>query len=150
MLARTHTFHGGEKLVRIMTKKTKQGCICLNARCGVLFSVIFSLTGYEVTLSTVAAFLTIVGYSLNDTIVILDPASGAEAKGIVTASNTTTGVITVAPFDNVALGATFYAGAGGATLKVFVYGSSYAKGTNLNGVAAGAGCAHFQGGWSPP
>lgn len=33
---------------------------------------IFSLTGYEITLSTVAAFLTIVGYSLNDTIVILD------------------------------------------------------------------------------
>ena len=79
--------------------------------------------------------------SINDTIVILDPASGTEAKGIVTASNTTTGVITVAPFDNVALGATFYgAGSpGGATLKVFVYGSSYAKGTNLGGVAAGAG-----------
>ena len=77
--------------------------------------------------------------SINDTIVILDPASGAEAKGLVTASNTTTGVITVAPFDNVALGATFYAGAGGATLKVFVYGSSYAKGTNLGGIAAGAG-----------
>ena len=33
---------------------------------------VFSLTGYEITLSTVAAFLTIVGYSLNDTIVILD------------------------------------------------------------------------------
>ena len=33
---------------------------------------IFSITGYEITLSTVAAFLTIVGYSLNDTIVILD------------------------------------------------------------------------------
>ena len=33
---------------------------------------IFSLTGFEITLSTVAAFLTIVGYSLNDTIVILD------------------------------------------------------------------------------
>ena len=31
---------------------------------------IFSLTGFEITLSTVAAFLTIVGYSLNDTIVI--------------------------------------------------------------------------------
>jgi len=77
--------------------------------------------------------------SINDTVVILDPASGAEAKGLVTASNTTTGVITVAPFDNVALGATFYAGAGGATLKVFVYGSSYAKGTNLGGIAAGAG-----------
>ena len=77
--------------------------------------------------------------SINDTVVILDPASGAEAKGLVTASNTTTGVITVAPFDNAALGATFYAGAGGATLKVFVYGSSYAKGTNLGGIAAGAG-----------
>ena len=77
--------------------------------------------------------------SINDTVVILDPASGAEAKGLVTASNTTTGVITVAPFDNVALGTTFYAGAGGATLKVFVYGSSYAKGTNLGGIAAGAG-----------
>ena len=33
---------------------------------------IFSFTGYEITLSTIAAFLTIVGYSLNDTIVILD------------------------------------------------------------------------------
>ena len=33
---------------------------------------IFSLTGFEITLSTLAAFLTIVGYSLNDTIVILD------------------------------------------------------------------------------
>ena len=33
---------------------------------------VFSLTGFEITLSTVAAFLTIVGYSLNDTIVILD------------------------------------------------------------------------------
>ena len=33
---------------------------------------VFSLTGFEITLSTVAAVLTIVGYSLNDTIVILD------------------------------------------------------------------------------
>jgi hypothetical protein len=77
--------------------------------------------------------------SISDTIVILDPASGAEAKGIVTASNTTTGALTVAAFDTAALGATFYAGAGGATLKIFVYGSSYAKGTNLGGIAAGAG-----------
>ena len=77
--------------------------------------------------------------SINDTIVILDPASGAEAKGIVTASNTTTGALTVAAFDTAALGATFYAGLGGATLKIFVYGSSYAKGTNLGGIAAGAG-----------
>ena len=33
---------------------------------------IFSFTGYEITLGTVAAFLTIVGYSLNDTIVVYD------------------------------------------------------------------------------
>ena len=33
---------------------------------------VFSLTGYEITLSTVAAFLTIVGYSLNDTVVVFD------------------------------------------------------------------------------
>jgi preprotein translocase SecF subunit len=33
---------------------------------------IFSLLGYEVSLAVIAAFLTIVGYSLNDTIVIFD------------------------------------------------------------------------------
>ena len=33
---------------------------------------IFSILGYEVSLSVIAAFLTIVGYSLNDTIVIFD------------------------------------------------------------------------------
>ena len=33
---------------------------------------VFSLTGFEITLSTVAAFLTIVGYSLNDTVVVFD------------------------------------------------------------------------------
>ena len=33
---------------------------------------IFSLTGKEVSLAVVAAFLTIVGYSLNDTIVVFD------------------------------------------------------------------------------
>ena len=33
---------------------------------------IFSILGYEISLSVVAAFLTIVGYSLNDTIVIFD------------------------------------------------------------------------------
>ncbi|MFL3005060.1 MAG: hypothetical protein ACJZ1R_02725 [Candidatus Neomarinimicrobiota bacterium] len=31
---------------------------------------IFSLFGYEISLAVIAAFLTIVGYSLNDTIVI--------------------------------------------------------------------------------
>ena len=33
---------------------------------------IFSLLGYEISLAVIAAFLTIVGYSLNDTIVIFD------------------------------------------------------------------------------
>jgi preprotein translocase subunit SecF len=33
---------------------------------------IFGFSNFEITLSTIAAFLTIVGYSLNDTIVILD------------------------------------------------------------------------------
>ena len=33
---------------------------------------IFSILGYEISLPIVAAFLTIVGYSLNDTIVIFD------------------------------------------------------------------------------
>ena len=33
---------------------------------------VFSILGYEISLSVIAAFLTIVGYSLNDTIVIFD------------------------------------------------------------------------------
>ena len=33
---------------------------------------IFSILGYEISLSVIAAFLTIVGYSLNDTIVVFD------------------------------------------------------------------------------
>jgi preprotein translocase subunit SecF len=33
---------------------------------------LFSLLGYEISLPIIAAFLTIVGYSLNDTIVIFD------------------------------------------------------------------------------
>ena len=39
----------------------------------VLFTLgVFSILGYEVSLAVIAAFLTIVGYSLNDTIVIFD------------------------------------------------------------------------------
>ena len=77
--------------------------------------------------------------SVNDTIVILDPASGAEEKALVTASNTANGILTVVPYAPVAqtIVATF--GVGNAGLKIFVYGSDYAKGSNLAGVAAGAG-----------
>ena len=72
--------------------------------------------------------------SVNDTVVLLDPASGAEAKGIVIAS--TPGPIAqgggafvvVQPFAN----ATFAAqGIGGAGIKMFVYGSDYTKGTTI-------------------
>ena len=69
--------------------------------------------------------------SVNDTIVILDPASGAEEKALVTASNTANGVLTVVPYAPVAqtIVATF--GAANAGLKIFVYGSDYAKGSNI-------------------
>jgi len=74
--------------------------------------------------------------SINDTIVILDPATGIEAKGIVTASGAAagTGALTVQLYSGLTLGATFGAPAG---LKIFVYGSDYSKGTSM--VAGGAG-----------
>ena len=76
--------------------------------------------------------------SVNDTVVILEPSSGNEAKGIVTA--TTPGVggtFVVAPFNNQGLvaGSGFTAGVGA---KVFVYGSSYGKGTQINQAVANA------------
>ena len=71
--------------------------------------------------------------SVNDTIVILDPATGAEAKALVTASgataNPSTGALTVQPYSGATLVATF--GAANAGLKIFVYGSDYAKGSNI-------------------
>ena len=70
--------------------------------------------------------------SVNDTVVLLDPASGAEAKGIVIASTPGPiaggGLFVVQPFAN----ATFAAqGIGGTGVKVFVYGSDYTKGTTI-------------------
>ena len=70
--------------------------------------------------------------SVNDTVVLLDPASGAEAKGIVIASTPGPigggGLFVVQPFAN----ATFAAqGIGAAGVKVFVYGSDYTKGTTI-------------------
>ena len=74
--------------------------------------------------------------SINDTVVILDTVTGAEQKGIVTNTQAAVvggndGEIAVSTFDNAAL-----AGTAGA-IKVFVYGSSYQKGTST--VAGGAG-----------
>jgi len=75
--------------------------------------------------------------SINDTIVILDPATGTEAKGIVTASGAAAGngALTVQLYSGLTIGATFGANAPG--LKIFVYGSDYSKGTSM--VAGGAG-----------
>ncbi len=77
--------------------------------------------------------------SLNDTIVILDPATGQEAKALVTASNTATGVLTVAAYDAAVIATTF--GAANAGLKIFVYGSDYGKGSQI---ATNAGVAGVQ------
>ena len=73
--------------------------------------------------------------SINDTVVLLDPASGAEAEGIVTARAAGVGGVgtaTVQPFAN----ATFAAQGitiASATIKMFVYGSAYVKGSSMTG-----------------
>ena len=71
--------------------------------------------------------------SINDTVVVLDPATGLEAKGIVTASGAglavPTGALTVSLYNNQTPQAFF--GAAQPGLKIFVYGSDYAKGTSM-------------------
>ena len=73
--------------------------------------------------------------SVNDTVVVLDPATGLEAKGIVTASTLgAAGTITIQSFAGSTLTTQGFSATG---LKVFVYGSDYSKGTTL--AAGGAG-----------
>ena len=73
--------------------------------------------------------------SVNDTVVVLDPATGLEAKGIVTVSVLgAAGTITIQPFAGTTLTAQ---GFGATGLKVFVYGSDYSKGTTIAAVGAG-------------
>ena len=73
--------------------------------------------------------------SVNDTVVVLDPVTGLEAKGIVTASTLgAAGTITIQPFAGTTLTAQGFSAAG---LKVFVYGSDYSKGTTIAAVGAG-------------
>jgi hypothetical protein len=75
--------------------------------------------------------------SISDTIVVLDPATGLEDKGYITGSTTGAGgTVTYQSYTNVGLAAQGFTATG---LKIFVYGSDYAKGSNLSGVAAGAG-----------
>ena len=71
--------------------------------------------------------------SLNDTVVVLDPVTGLEAKGVVTATVIgAAGTITVQPFSNVSLTTQGFSATG---LKVFVYGSTYAKGSDTANAA---------------
>ena len=71
--------------------------------------------------------------SVNDTVVVLDPATGAEAKALVTASTPGAGggvgQFTVTPFNNASLEAAANGITVGAGIKVFVYGSEYGKGS---------------------
>ena len=72
--------------------------------------------------------------SVNDTVVFLNPANGAESKAIVTASTPGAGgTFTVQSYDNAGLVGNLVAGAValGTGIKVFVYGSDYAKGSNI-------------------
>ncbi len=77
--------------------------------------------------------------SINDTVVVLDPTTGKEAKGIVTESGANAGSLLAADSIKIQVfsGQTFTALGFTATgLKVFVYGSDYSKGTTIG---AGAG-----------
>ena len=67
--------------------------------------------------------------SVNDTVVVLDPATGLEAKGIVITSVVgAAGTIDVQPYSNASLTTQGFTATG---LKVFGYGSDYAKGSNI-------------------
>jgi hypothetical protein len=70
--------------------------------------------------------------SINQTIVIMNPATGLEIKAIVTASDVATGALTVAPYTAATLAAAGFTD-GMDDLKIFVYGSEYKKGSTLTG-----------------
>ena len=74
--------------------------------------------------------------SVNDTVVVLDPATGLEDKGYVTATVAgAAGTITFQSYTNVGLIAQGFTATG---LKVFVYGSDYAKGSTIPSAGAGS------------
>ena len=79
-----------------------------------------------VTIPVAAGIVNVI--SINDTVVLLDPATGAEGKGIVLAR--AAGNVTVQPFANASF-ANQGITAASATIKMFVYGSDYTKGTTI-------------------
>ena len=103
-------------------------------------AVAMASAGVASTLTIPVAANVINVISQNDTIVILDPVTGLEAKAIVTGSGATpgsalgAGVITVTPFAGTSLTTQGFTATG---LKIFVYGSDYSKGTTLAAVGAG-------------
>ena len=92
-------------------------------------NVVVDGAGTGFTIPIAAGIINVI--SVNDTIVILDPATGQEAKGIVTISGAAagTGALTVSLYNNQTPQAFF--GAAQPGLKIFVYGSDYAKGTSM-------------------
>jgi hypothetical protein len=71
--------------------------------------------------------------SINQTIVIMNPTTGVELKAIVTSKPTPgSGLIDVASYTSAALTSAGYFTAGD-IVKIFVYGSEYAKGSTLAG-----------------
>jgi hypothetical protein len=97
-------------------------------------NVVVDGAGTGFTIPIAAGIINVI--SINDTIVILDPATGLEAKGIVTASGAAagTGALTVQLYNGLTPVVFFGAPAG---LKIFVYGSDYSKGTSMVAGAAG-------------
>jgi hypothetical protein len=70
--------------------------------------------------------------SINQTIVILNPTTGVELKAIITSKPTpSTTSVDVAPYTTASLVAAGYFTAGD-VVKIFVYGSEYAKGSTLS------------------
>ena len=111
-----------------------------------------SYLGYGIGADAAAAnVITLAGdvqnvVSINDTVVLLNPVNGQEVKALVTAVGAlgVGGNFTVTPFSGVGLVASGFAAAGAVgaipSLKVFVYGSAYTKGTTI-GTGAGNSAA---------
>jgi hypothetical protein len=89
--------------------------------------VVTSAAGNDLTITITADVKNVI--SINQTIVIMNPATGLEVKAVVTASNTSTGALEVAPYTAATLAAAGFANDD--EVKIFVYGSEYEKGSTL-------------------
>jgi len=92
---------------------------------------VINAAGTTITIPVAATIINVV--SPQQTIVVMDD-FGGESKCLVTASQTATGVLTVAPYGSATLVTEGLVG----TVKIFVYGSEYPKGTNTTIAGTGA------------